>query len=462
MATSTYIGVGAAAHGDNATVVPALPAGIVAGDLLVLFTSIRNTAAFAGAITNPSGWDILANVGGHVLVLGKYWDGVFGAPSCAFAGGVAGDTTSAQIAAFRGASTFVDVVASLTNGSAQNIAYPALAPVRAGGTVIVGGWKQDDWTSVATLAGMTEIAEPSTLTGNDQGQVWDYVIQTTAAAIGSGSFVVTGGAAAVSKGFALSIRPKPTLTVTTQAVYPPRALIAVTDLALGDVVALYRVVSGLRTAVRGGSSASVTDPSFVVTDAELPYGVPVSYVASVNGVEYASSGVTYTLTGGKVALTDAVTGTSAEVVIMAYPSRTFERENSVFALTDRKVAVVGNLTGFTGTLELYAETTSIRDNIYNLLATATQGIVQIRQPGGYDGIDAYLAVLSADENRFSQDGSDQRRLISLDVVQVSAWAATLSAGGYTLQNLADAYNGLTLTNLNGDYATLLAIALASF
>lgn len=460
MATITPVSVGAAAHADNASVVPSMPAGIVAGDLLVLVAAIRNTAAFVNSVTNPGGWALLGNFGEHLRVYGLIWNGTDGAPTCAFVGGSAGDTCSAQMAAFRGAAPIADSSALLTNSSAVNIAYPGLTPGRQGTLAIVGGWKQDDWTSVAALAGMTELGEPSSVLGNDQGLVWDYVIQTTAVAVTAGSFTVTGGVSAVSKGYVLAIEPLPTLTITPQDVYPPRNLLSVTDLAIGDAVTLYRVVSGLRTAVRAGVTAAATDSSFVVVDAELPFGVPVSYVATVNGVDYTSASVTYVLPGGKVALSDAITGQSAEVRIRAFPTRDFTRDSSVFTAGGRNVAVLGSLTGFTGTIELYAETTSIRDNIYALLATATQGVIQVRQPGGYDGIDCYIAVLSVPENRFSQDGTDERRWVSLDAVEVGGWASSLEAGGYTLQDLADLYAGLTLADIAADFPTLLAIALA--
>lgn len=461
MSASTYVGVGAAVHGDNASLVPPLPGGIAAGDLLLVFASIRNTAAFVNSVSAPGGWTLLGNVNDHVRLYGQYWDGVFAAPTVAFAGGAAGDSTSAQMAAFRGTSVQLDgVLATLTNGSAANIAYPGFTPTRNGGVVIVGGWKQDDWTSVATLAGMTEIGEPSTLTGNDQGMVWDYVIQTTATAVTSGSFVVTGGVSAVSKGFVLSLRPQPSIATTTQDAYPPRVLVSVTDLAIADAVTVYRVVGGARTAVRAGSSTSVTDPSFLVVDAELPFGVPVSYLAVVNGVEYATGATTYTLTGSKVAISDAVTGLSAEVVILAAPERARDRRASTFQVGGRNVAVVGDTAGFSGTIELFLETTSSVENVVALLEGATEGVVQIRQAGTYDGVDCYVVVLGHRERRWSQDGSDDRRVLAMEVLEVERWAETLAAATYTYADLEALYSGLTYANLASAYATYLALAQA--
>jgi hypothetical protein len=89
--------------------------------------------------------------------------------------------------------------AALTNASAQNVAFPG-SQIRKSGAPIDGcvvlllAGKDDDWTSVASVAGMTEARDSSTTTGNDQGLAIDYSIQTTATVINNDSFVVTGGA----------------------------------------------------------------------------------------------------------------------------------------------------------------------------------------------------------------------------------------------------------------------------
>lgn len=458
--TITYVGVGAAAHGDNASVVPALPAGITAGDVLVLVASIRNTAAFVNSVTAPGGWTLLGNFGDHVRVYGQVWDGAFAAPTVGFVGGAAGDTTSAQLAAVRGASLAASASATLTNASAQNIAYPALTPDRDGSLVLAIGWKQDDWTSVATLAGMTEIAEASTTTGNDQGLVWDYVIQTTAATVSAGSFVVTGGAGAVSKGITMALNSLPLVTVTEQDVYPPRVLVSVTELTIGDAVEVYRSVGGTRTLVRAGSDESVADPSFLVVDAELPFGVPVSYIAVVNGVEVATAAVTYTLPGGKVAVSDAISGDAVEVVIWTWPTKRYTPQASVFRVGGRNLVVSGDLGQYSTSLELYVETDTARDNLLALLATTTEGVFQVRQPGGYNGVDTYYSFTGIDDVRMSVDQADERHLITVEVVEVEAWAPTLEARGFTYADLDAAYAGLTYADLAGDYATYLALAQA--
>jgi hypothetical protein len=463
--TATYVAAGAATFGDNATLHPAFPAGIVAGDTIVIVTAIRNTAAIAGDVNTPGGWTQLLNLG-HIVVVAQEWDGSFTAPSCVFSGGVAGDTTYARCFALRGTKVSLagDPV-SVTNGSAQNIATPAFTPSRNGSVVLVGGWKQDDWTSVAALAGLTEIADDASVTGNDMGAVLDYVIQTTAAAVGATSFVVTGGAAAVSKGWALGVNAAPVLTVTEQDAFPTRVLLTVTGLTVGDHVSLYRVVDGVRTLVRAGSTDSATDVSFLRVDAELPFGIPVSYVAVVEDMEVASPAVTYDLLGGKVALSDAIGGGSAEAVIMAWPEKSFNRPSTLFSVAGATIADLGDLGQPTSTITFYLETQSARENFEALIATATEGIVQLRSADAvtYDGVDGYFAALSIRERRFSQDGSDKRRFLDVDVAEVSGWASGLEAQGFTLQDIADFYGASgTLADIDADFTSLLDIARADF
>lgn len=406
-------------------------------------------------------------------------------------------------------------------------------------------------------------------------------------------------------------------TAVEQDEYPPRVLLSLTGLTVGDSVELFRVVGGVRTAIRAGSDDAVTDTSFLRIDAELPFGVPVTYLALVNGEDYVydttrntfdataeswagegttavarvtspvhdgagslratktmSSGldsirfndnqgtrdisaagptlaawtlvpadaagtawharlelqdnafawnagtevaltpgtwtlisytppaglmancrsiglqfratgvnasqsvyidtvmqgtsplttaaVTYVLPGGKVALSDAIAGDAAEVVILAWDEKDHDRDSTLFRVGGRNVAVVGDLGMFTSTIEFYVENTSSRDNLADLLASATEGVVQIRQPGGYDGVDSYLSILGAAERRFSQDGSDPRRIFAVRVAEVEAWGPTLEAAGFTLQDIADAYEGLTLADIDDDYATLLLLAQGDF
>lgn len=246
------------------------------------------------------------------------------------------------------------------------------------------------------------------------------------------------------------------ITATEQDVYPPRVLVSVTGLTLGDSIELFREVGGERAAVRAGSTDAVTDPSFLRVDAELPFGVPVSYLAIVNETdEYATATDTYTLDGDKPVITDAVSGLTAEAVILAWDEKRYQRQASVFRVGGRNVVVSDDWGQFEGTIEFFTEATSSRDNLMTVLTDATSGVVQLRQPGTktYDGVDSYLSVVGAAERRYSQDGSDPRRIISVDVVETDAWARTLEARGFTYADLEAGYGGPVVLNANPYFET---------
>lgn len=241
-------------------------------------------------------------------------------------------------------------------------------------------------------------------------------------------------------------------------VYPPRVSIAVTGLALGDQLELFREVAGVRTAVRGGYIFEADDTGYVRVDAELPFGVAVRYIAVVNGVdEYTDGPDTYTLPGGKVALTDAIGGIAAEVVIMNAGARTVSRDSARFRAGGRNLVVSAPFGQGEGSYELFLETTVARDSLIALLTSATEGVVQIRQPltGTYDGVDAYLAVDRYTEDRWSQDGSDPRRVVTIEFAEVTGWAADLLARGFTYGEVEAFYSGISYASAAGDYATYL-------
>lgn len=212
----TFVNVGTAAHADNASVVPGLPAGLTAGDLMILFAAIRGTVGTG--VDLPAGWSSAGSFN-NLRLMYRTATSSEAAPTVTFSGGAVGDTTSAQICAFRGVSTGLPInVTQQSNGSAQDIAYPGVTPDVDCVVAILFGWKQDDFTSAAPPAGFTEIAEASTVTGNDQSLYWAYQIQTARAAMVAGSIVVTGGAAAVSRAGILTIYGLQTFTVASRSV----------------------------------------------------------------------------------------------------------------------------------------------------------------------------------------------------------------------------------------------------
>lgn len=439
----SFVAAGTGTSGNNATLNPALPAGLQEGDILLVLASIRNT----GNPNTPTGYELLLN-GSNVRVFGKVAGPSESAPSVSFTGGAANADTLAQTAAFRGYAALAFVNSAGNTGTGTNLAYPASPAVTTGRVLAITiGWKQDDWTSLTGDPG-TRIGAVSSTAGDDAAMVWSYVLARTTAAI-AGSYTVTGGASANTRGLVLHLSAAAGVTITEQDSWPPRVQIAVTGLDTGDVVEIYRVVAGQWTAVRAGSVNGATQPAFVVIDAELPFGRPVSYAVYVNGYETITTPVTYELAGGQVAFTDAITGAVAEAIIGRAGPRTYGRDSLVARVGGDNLVVSGPMpSGGQGTYELLAMTTAIGDGLKWLFRNATQGIVQVRQAGltgadgnTYDGVDAYLSITDMAEDRFSQDGSDPRRLITITYVEVAGWAADLEARGFTYGDVATFVNG---------------------
>lgn len=222
-----------------------------------------------------------------------------------------------------------------------------------------------------------------------------------------------------------------------------------------DIIAVGRTVAGVRTWVRGAGQQTATDISFLAWDAELPFGVAITWCAEVNYVEVAWSGpTTYTLPGGNAALSDAITAQSAEVQIADMGERTHDRASSVFRVGGRTVVVSGDRGQYKTQISLLTETDAERDTLAALLSSATDGILQLRQSGTFSGIDGYLAALSDTEARVSQDGTDQRRMWTLQVAEVEGWAPELPTLGFTFADFDTAYGGLTFTNFDTAFTGL--------
>lgn len=222
----TFVNQGVTSSDANAagssTIAPALPASLVVGDLMVLHASIRNSGT--GTVNTPTGWSLMLATG-NVSVFGRRYQAGDAAPTVSFTGGVANATIQAKVMAWRRADLSVGSSGSQLNASAANVAYPALTVTGDGQLVLVGGWKQDAWTSVAQLSGMTELQDAPTTLGDDASSALDYVIQTTAANIAAGSFTVTGGISAISRGWALAIPHAPYLNEQTANISPSQSTV---------------------------------------------------------------------------------------------------------------------------------------------------------------------------------------------------------------------------------------------
>jgi hypothetical protein len=214
--TQTIIGTGTASHAVNASVSPGIPAGVVAGEVLLMLAAIRNSGT--GTVDTVSGWTSLVNFG-NMRLFGKIAGASESAPTVTFTGGAANQDTSAQIAALRGATLTVHNSATQLNGSAQNIAYPALALTTAPTWLVFAGWKQDNWTGVTSPH--TELGEPSTATGDNQGITWATTVATGEGTMPADVFTVTGGISAISRAITIALEIEPfTISAETQSITP--------------------------------------------------------------------------------------------------------------------------------------------------------------------------------------------------------------------------------------------------
>lgn len=242
----TYVAATAHVHADNASVTPTISASAAADDLLLILAAIRSSGT--GTMSTPAGYTRLPvfAVTDNVQLFAKVHSGSEVNPAIVPSGGSTGDTVSAQMAVIRGTPTsltdLADIVVDssiLLNASAQNVAYPGLYPQQEGCFVLAVMWKQDDHAGVATLSGFTEIDDPTTTTGNDQSLAWDYQIQTRPAVVNEGSFVVTGGASAISRAAVVAFAAGyQTATVTRSTNGVMKAHTAATKIEVEDAFVL--------------------------------------------------------------------------------------------------------------------------------------------------------------------------------------------------------------------------------
>jgi hypothetical protein len=256
-----------------------------------------------------------------------------------------------------------------------------------------------------------------------------------------------------------------TLTVTLQNVWPPRHLLTVAGLT-NEFFTLWRVSGGTRVAVRGAYEKYIWPATaFVVVDAEFPFGTPFTYelIDGAGNLEDTDGPHTVTLPGGNVAVTDALNGLAAEVQVGAVDDLARDGQGAVYNVDGFNRVVAPPIGQPQTVIEYFTATLTARNNLREVLANATQGIYQQRSPSpAYDG-DAYYAVVGSRERRFSQDGTDERRITAVTVAEVTGWSQSIEARGYTYQDVADAYAPTgTYADVAGDYATYLELAQGDF
>lgn len=198
-APSTYVTGGIGVAGNNTSLNPTLPPGIVAGDLVLIEASIRNSPT--GAPVAPFGYTTVLDMA-NVKIFGRKITGGEATPTVNFTNGAVNATTLAQTAAFRNTSLTVGNVATQLNASQQNVPRAPLSVPEDNMVVIYAPWKQDDWTSITPgpvpFAAIQVDGVSSTL-GDDAAQAWSYLIQTSKYDLPASAANVTGGGAAISR-----------------------------------------------------------------------------------------------------------------------------------------------------------------------------------------------------------------------------------------------------------------------
>lgn len=207
--TITFVAAGTASTGSSGSRTPGAPAGIASGDLVFIFASTRNSGT--GIPDTPANWYRFPvfDANANCQIFGRIYDGVWTMPTVTYTGGAANEDTIAQPFAFRGkfadlTKVFLKSASRLNSVAAQDIITPGVSITDLPDNLMALylGWKQDDYTSVATPSGWTEGQEASSTAGNDASQIWGYRQSTSKPAAGSlqPAIAVTGGATAISRG----------------------------------------------------------------------------------------------------------------------------------------------------------------------------------------------------------------------------------------------------------------------
>jgi len=207
--------VGTLATGNNASVVPGLPSGLVDNDVIMMYAAIRNTAA---SVSVPAGWSTWVD-GGNFKIFIRVWTTGVTAPTVAFTGGAAGDDTMARIIKVTNADFNITGLAMKSNASAADIAFDPMAVAGSYANLFVlVGWKQTTSTGDTPPSGWTLISRDTATAGNDETGIWYQ--KTSSANSVAGAITGLGGSAAVSKSTILRFTRRPYLVQETANLTP--------------------------------------------------------------------------------------------------------------------------------------------------------------------------------------------------------------------------------------------------
>lgn len=248
---------------------------------------------------------------------------------------------------------------------------------------------------------------------------------------------------------------------------PQAVLVTVTGLAGVDSVNVWREPpSSARRIVRGGLDVDSPPSTLLLVDVEPELGRPLVYVAEYFPagnpvpVEVSAAPVTVPdLPGGRHhVLSDPYSGDAVLVDVLydddervqAARVSLMQAQGSAYpvAITDVRTVDTGNLSAFTRD----------RTETLQLVALLADGRPVVSRHSN-DGCDIpageVLAILDASRSRRTRQGD---RRWSLPFQAIDTPDPTLVLTLTTLADLAALYTGKTLTDLAGDFPTLLALA----
>lgn len=262
-ATPSIVAFGTLGSGVNASVTPGMPAGVAENDILVLKAAIRNTAA---TVNTPAGWNLLVDGGNFRVFTRVYTAGVV-APTVTFTGGVAQADTAAKILAVRNAD-FSLAQTFLSNASAQDVLAPAIAVAQITPNLLLRiAWKQS-LTTLSAMTGWVALSRDSLTTGDDETVTW--WVKEASADEAAGTFVMTGGVAALSKSTTIRFTRKPYVSQETATVTPTITTVWMKNLLQPFLNRKITVVGPLGDRVQASRSGSFVvagrSNAFAVTD----------------------------------------------------------------------------------------------------------------------------------------------------------------------------------------------------
>ncbi len=251
---------------------------------------------------------------------------------------------------------------------------------------------------------------------------------------------------------------------------PPLVQVIVSGVPAGSKLDVWRDDSLGSTLVRGEQGTVPLAGIRIMLDGEAPMGRVLSYRAE----ETTAAGVVTSTVSNLIVYADpgrhAFTNPySGESVLVDMPSaddrRNTDLQGSVLRIVGRRspIPLSDVRGGEAGTLTVITRTAEETRRLGDLLAAGHPLVSRHRPISDHPPVE-FLTFLTVDKARRWPEADNYAggRILEMQYVVVDPPDPRLGIVMATLQDIAGAYNGLTLTDLSGDFATLLDLAAADF